>query len=317
MTAADDLRDPLPPVKCGSTTVLVDRARPVAARRAADGTVQVVTWAGAPLPARSATASVLAAPSCVWVVDAEESVDDAADPASTAVRVGADGSVAGRELGILRAIGSDDVGVWLSPSPYLAMEKASADGDAEEPDDEGEVLERPPAWALSAPVESWEDSGRVVREASDARRAVAVERSLAAAPLGDPPPPSPTGPVALHRVGADGAREEMTLSRVVSRIDVAGVGMLRVAFHPTGPVRTADEHGGYGVQSEYADVQVRPEARGPAPRWSWTSPTAPPPATCCAGAPASSTTPVRPSSRRTSPSTSTRTWPPPTSTGRP
>ena len=114
MVSVDRL-DPLPAVVCGSTTVLVDRSRPVAVLRGADASVRVVTWPDAPLPARSATASVLAAPGCVWVVYAEDSMDGPADSVSTAVRVGAGGQVATCELENLHAIGADDQGVWLSP----------------------------------------------------------------------------------------------------------------------------------------------------------------------------------------------------------
>lgn len=112
---AVDRLDPLPPAVTGGITVLVDRTRPVAAVHAADGSVRVITWSDAPLPASSATARLCPAPGCVLVVDAEDTMDGPGTSASTAVRLDADGQVAACELGILEAIGADSDGVWLSP----------------------------------------------------------------------------------------------------------------------------------------------------------------------------------------------------------
>lgn len=286
MDAVDRL-DPLPPKVAGGVTFLVDRARPVAALRAADGSVAVVTWPDAPLPAQAASPSVLTAPGCVWVVYADDSMDGPGF--STAVRVGADAQVSACELGLLGAIGADDQGVWLSPDPYLAMEGAPTGGDYEEPEDDVEALEGPPAWVRDAPVEAWEDFGRVEREASDAHMEADVALFLDTAspkieegesfgwfafPPGseppppeavpDPPPPTPTGPVTLHRVRADGEHEEMTVSRVVSRVDVTGDGVLSVVFHPTGPVYTADGDGGHFVDypQRVTEIDVRVELPG-------------------------------------------------------
>ena len=168
------------------------------------------------------------------------------------------------------------------------MEQSPADQDGEAPEDDGEVFEGPPSWVQDAPVEAWEDFERVERETSDAQTADDAERFLAAspemgegesfgwfayapgsepppsAPAPDPPPPSPTGAVTLHRVGAGGEREQMVVSRVVSRIQAVGAGVLRLVFHPTGPVYTADDRGGYFVDYPQRIAEVDVSAALPA-----------------------------------------------------
>ncbi len=191
---------------------------------------------------------------------------------STAVRIGADGQVATCELDLLGAVGADDEGVWTGPDPHLAMEdglgsEQEAD-DAEQKDqDQGAV----PQWVRDGPVTSWEDYGRAEREAADALVPGDVEQFEAASlqigegesfgwfayPPGqepedpellpDPPPPAPTGPVTLRRVRADGGADQVVVSRVVSRIEAVGAQILRLVFHPTGPLYTADGGGGHFV----------------------------------------------------------------------
>lgn len=275
MVDAVDRLDPLPPEVAGGVTFLVDRCRPVAVLRDASGVVRVVTWPDAPLPARSATARLYPAPGCVWVVYAEDAMDDPADP-STAVRIGADGQVDTCELGDLEAIGADDQGVWLSAAPYLAMEEGLPGGDdeeLEEPDEGAELPAGPPAWVQHAPVESWENFERARREADEADaqagtgKFFAIEPPQGAegesfgwfayppgqereepAPLPELPAPAPTGPAVLRRVRVDGEVDEVLASRVVSRVQVSGHSVLRLVFHPTGPVLSVDPDGrGYDV----------------------------------------------------------------------
>lgn len=275
MVAVDRL-DPLPPVVVAGVTVLVDRARPVAVLRDGAGAVlRVVTWPDAPLPSASAAAWVLAAPGCVWVVYTDHSPDGSGPDMRTAVRVGLDGRVTGCELGSSAPLGTDDVGLWVGPDPYLAMgygvaENGDEPGDGGADDSGQDAAAGPPPWLDSAPVEPWEDFERAQREAYEATAAATADGLPAlpedlegdsfgwfayapgdepepAAPLPEPPAPQPTGPVVLRRVDADGRAEEVVVSRVVSRVSSTGDGALRVVFHPTGPVLTPDGDGGYGV----------------------------------------------------------------------
>ena len=284
-----DRLDPLPAVVCGSTAVVVDRFRPVAVLRAADASVRVVTWPDAPLPARSASPSVLAAPGCAWVVYAEDSTDGSAERAATAVRIGLDGQVAFCELGTLEAIGADEHGVWLTPSPYPLLEETLGAVDEEAGADDA-VDQGPPPGFDSAPVQAWEDFERAQREVSDAQTVGDVAQFLAtaspemgegesfgwfayapgsepppSAPSPEPPEPSPTGAAVLHRVGVSGGHEQMVVSRVVSRVQAVGGGVLRLVFHPTGLVLTADPDGyGYGVHYPRRVVEVDASAALPA-----------------------------------------------------
>jgi len=271
--ATPDRLDPLAPVVTGGVTFLVDRARPVAVLRDAAGAVQVVTWPDAPLPAASASASVVAAPGCVWVIYTDHDADGSGPDRHTAVRVGADGQVAACELGALTPIGVDEVGLWVCPDPYLAMSDgpAGSDGDLDD-DGDDESPAGPPQGLEHAPVESWEDFHRAERQVDEIEVAADAQRFLATAPadsaegdssgwfafapggepepatsLPEPPAPQLTGPVTLSRVRADGPVEEMVVSRVASRVEAIDDGVLRVVFHPTGPVRTPDGYGGYGV----------------------------------------------------------------------
>lgn len=276
--ATPDRLDPLPPVVVGGVTVLVDQSRPVAVLHDSGGSERVVTWPDAPLPARSASASVLTAPGCVWVVYTEHSPDGSGPDTHTAVRVGLDGQVAACEAGSLTPIGADEVGLWVCPDPYLAMGDGR-DGDDDGPDDGDDVADGPPPWLEHAPVESWEDFQRAERQADEVQVAAVAETFLAAAPLGSgeeesfgwypyapgnepeppaslPEAPAPTGPVILRRVHADGQVEEMVTSRVVSRIEATDDGALRVVFHPTGPVLTPDGYGGYGVHYPQRSAEI-------------------------------------------------------------
>ena len=279
-----DRLDPLPPVVIAGVTVLVDRDRPVAVLRDGGGSVRVATWPDAPLPAASASASVLAAPGCAWVIYTEHSPDGSGPDTCTAVRVGLDGRVTGCELGHLAPIGADEVGLWVSPDAYPAMGDGLGEDesqpDAEGLDGGGEGPEGPPQGLERAPVEPWEDFERAQRQADEDTATGAVEEPLPAvpddvegdgfgwfayppgdepeqqAPLPDPPTPQPTGPVTLRRVRADGRVEEMVVSRVVSRVEAVGDGALRVVFHPTGPVLTPDGYGGYGVHYPQRAVEL-------------------------------------------------------------
>lgn len=277
-----DRLDPLPPVVVGGVTVLVDQSRPVAVLREGGGSERVVTWPDAPLPAASASASVLAAPGCVWVVYTGHSPDGSGPDAHTAVRVGLDGQVSGCEVGSLTPIGADEVGLWVCPDPYLMM--GNGHGGSDSDDDGGDdVADGPPPWLEHSPVESWEDFQRAERRADEAQAAAVAEKFLAAAPLGsgeedsfgwyayapgeepepsaplpDPPTPRPSGPATLRRVHTDGQIEEMVASRVISRVAATDDGALRVLFHPTGPVLTPDGYGGYGVHypQRTADIDL-------------------------------------------------------------
>jgi len=280
-----DRLDPLAPVVTGGVTFLVDRARPVAVLRDAGRAVRVVTWPDAPLPAASASASVVAAPGCVWVIYTDHDADGSGPDGHTAVRVGIDGQVAARELGALTPIGVDEVGLWVCPDPYLAMSHGLAGNDSELNDDgadgDDESPAGPPQGLEHAPVESWEDFHRAERQADEIEAAADAERFLATAPadngeedslgwfafapgdepesatpLPDPPAPQPTGPVTLSRVRADGPVEEMVVSRVVSRVEAIDDGALRVVFHPTGLVRTPDGYGGYGVHYPQRTAEI-------------------------------------------------------------
>lgn len=320
--ATGDRLDPFPAVMLGSTTVLVDRHRPVAVLREASGE-RMVTWPDAPLPARAASAGVLAAPGCVWVLYSEVSLDGPDTDSCTAIRLGLDAAVSGCELGTLTPVGVDDVGVWGCPDPYLAMSERLPEQDAEDPDAHAhaEAHTGPPAWLKDAPVESWEDFNLAERQIHDPQMVAAAERFLAAAPPAqghedttgwfsytraaevvataeelpaaaplpngneerygwfayppgaepepeNPPPeplaPSPTGAVTLRRVRPDGPDEEMTLSRVVSEISASGPGVLRVVFHPTGPVHTPDGYGGSFVHYPQRVTEIDVSAGLPA-----------------------------------------------------
>lgn len=256
---AADLLDALDPVVVGGVMFLVDRSRPVAALRGVDGLATVVVWPDAPLPARSASPSVLAAPGCVWVVYAEDSTDPARTSAATAVRIGVDGQVSACELGSLEAIGADEHGVWLADFPYLQLEEGLYDD--EESDAGGPAALGPPEELSSAPVESWEDFERAQRQATKAETEQyfatfpsqskegetsgwftysPLQADEPEQPLPAPPPPSPSGPAVLHRVRVDGGREQMRVSRVVTRVQAEAPERLTLVFHPTGVMLTAD-----------------------------------------------------------------------------
>ena len=264
---AADLLEPLEPVVVGAVTFLVDRARPVAALRRVDGSVRVVSWPNAPLPARAASPHLYPAQHCVWVVYGARFGGEPPSPSLTAVRVGTDAQVLARGLGTLEVIGADDHGVWTTPQSFPHLE--DLDGP---PFDGDEAVDEDREAARSAAVESWQEFERAQRVANDvAARAFAatievpdgVEGSFGwfsypdarqeqrvLPPLPDPVPPQPTGPVTLRRLRADGGQDEMVASHLVEQVAVTGAGVLRVVFHPTGPVITNDADG-YGRSYRY------------------------------------------------------------------
>lgn len=251
-----DLLDPLLAVMAGGVRVVVDAARPVAALIDVDGAVRVVTWADAALPARSASGHTLAAPGCVWVIYSEDfTVDDPART-TTAVRIGADATVGWCELGSLEVAGADEVGVWTTAHPYLAMAASREHMPG------AELFQAAPAWLADAPALSQQDFQRALEQAGRAD----VEAAMAAAaaddqeptgwfafspdaagqpPLDPPPAPVPTGAAVLYRTRPGGQVEQMSVSRVVSQVIAPAPGMLRLIFHPTTPMitNTADGHG--------------------------------------------------------------------------
>lgn len=318
--ATGDRLNPFPPQVLGSTTILVDRRRPVAVLREPDVPDRVLTWPDAPLPHGSASAHLRAAPGCIWVIYTQEGSDPGDDSVCTAVRISTDAQVAAVELGTLVAVGADDIGVWVSPDPYLAMGDGLPEHDGQDPgaqahaEAHAEAHIGPPAWLEDAPVESWEDFELAQRQVHDARMTASAQQFLATAapaaghedttgwfsftpgaeivttaeqlpdagplpngneerfgwfayPPGDEPEPAPpheplvttaTGPVTLRRVCPDGLDEEMVVSRLVCEVSVGGPGMLRVVFHPTGPIYTPDGHGGSSVRypQRVTDVDV-------------------------------------------------------------
>lgn len=256
MVTADRL-DPLPSVVAGGVTFLVDASRPVASLIGAEGSVRLVTWADAPLPARAASGRTLAAPGCVWVVYHEDFAETDPTPTVTAVRIGADAQVATCVLGSPEVIGVDDVGVWLTAHPYPAMNPDLDRGHLDVA-----VLDEAPEWVASLPAQSWEDferdqekAGRADVEAATAAVAVGGEQptgwfafspgAASQPPLPPAPAPVPTGAAVLRRVRPDGDAEEMTVSRVVSQVSAPAPGMLHLVFHPTTAIitTTPDGHG--------------------------------------------------------------------------
>lgn len=244
---------------------LIDRERPVAVLRG-DDSERVVTWPDAPLPARASTARLVAAPDAVWVVYEAYVPDSAGLVWSTAVRIGADGSAVGVDIGRLSVIGADSEGIWASPAPWPAPEPYPGDGDVEEPASfDSEDL----------PVESWEDfqkdeddwrmgelsrhrDGRVdgvytlsqLAELGDEDEGEHSYGWFASAPgsdpgeaatrLAPPPAPGPSAPVELVRFGGDGRVDPLTVDRTVA--EVAQDGSRTVfTFFPTNPVGTLDQ----------------------------------------------------------------------------
>ena len=271
---AADLLEPLEPVVVGAVTFLVDRTRPVAALRGVDGSVHVVCWPNAPLPAKAASPQLYPGQGCVWVVYGALFADQ---PLShTAVRIGADAQILARELGTLEVIGADDQGLWVTPRSFPHVEALD-----EVPTGEGAVVDEDREAARGAAVESWAEFERAQRAADEAAaRAFAatievpegVEGSFgwfsypdahqeqrALPPLPAPAPPAPTGPVTLRRLRADGGRNEMVASHLVEQVAVTGAGVLRMVFHPTGPVVTNDPDGrgrSYRYPRRVAEIDV-------------------------------------------------------------
>ena len=271
---AADLLEPLEPVVVGAVTFLVDRARPVAALRGVDGSVRVVCWPDAPLPAGAASPQLYPGQGCVWVVYGALFADQ---PLShTAVRIGSDAGVLARELGMLEVIGADEHGVWLTPQSFPHVEGLDgATFDADEAVDEDREAAR------GAAVELWQEFEGAQRAANDvAARAFAAtievpegvegtfgwfsypdarQEQRALPPLPASVPPQPTGPVTLRRLRADGGGDEMVASRLVEQVAVTGAGVLRMVFHPTGPVITndVDGHGrSYRYPRRVAEIDV-------------------------------------------------------------
>ena len=253
-----EVLDPLPAVVLGSTRVLIDASRPVAALVGADGSAQVVTWPDAPLPARSASGHTLAAERCVWVIYSPDFPENDPAPTATAVRIGADARVATCDLGSLEVIGVDEEGVWVTAHPYLAM----GIGPGHDQAGIGREPPQPPAWIEQVPVVSWEDferdqeqAGRADVEAAMAEAAAGGQAAggwfafspdaVGQPPLAPAPAPVPTGAAVLRRVRANGGIDEVAVSRVVSQVISPAPGVLRLVFHPTGAVitNTPDGHG--------------------------------------------------------------------------
>ena len=222
-----DLLESLRPAVVGEVTFLVDRVRPVAALCGPDGSVRLVCWPDAPLPARTATAYLYPAPGCVWVVYAAPG-DRGVISRATAVRVGVDGQVATRVLGMVAAIGADDAGVWVSPEPVPVVAL-----DAEDSLGAGFALPEDASEAEDLPVEAWDDFEREQRQADEG----APDEPM-------PPlparlfPPAATGPVTLCRLRADGGEDAVVASRLVGEVSVSAAGMMRLLFYPTDPIFT-------------------------------------------------------------------------------
>jgi len=273
----EDLLVSYRPVVVGSTTVYVDKNRPVAVIVSPEGATTFATWPDAPLPPQVGAVDVLSSPRAVWVIYAQEGLMYRGEDriAAVAVRVGIDGSAASFDLGPLHPVGADDDGIWLTPkeSPDIDL------GDDERREDaEQDLVEEP--LPSDTPLEEWEDI-HPPRRAPDELYEISEPGSPEAEGLGwyialepgeEPPPeppameplaPTPPESVALLRRGPDGTELSVEFDHLVDTVEMAD-DRLRVTYYLSGPIGTPGPLGSMSFDYPRAVADIDVSSRVPA-----------------------------------------------------
>ncbi len=217
---------PADAVVVGTSTIVPDATRPVAAIAGQDSSVRWVVWPKADMPERSVgRPRVWPTPNGAWLIYETEDTEDPTDLAArAAVFIARDGRVVNFALGTGWPVGADDDGLWIG-DPRAASE-----------------------WmgASDAPGEAQDDLG------------VAGVHHADRAGNGDAAPGAPlsTPKTQLVRLQTDGTRALILVDHLVHRVSLEGT-HLTVQYYPTGPRQIFDqERRSWDIAYEAREVTV-------------------------------------------------------------
>ncbi|PPB50150.1 hypothetical protein C4K88_05655 [Arthrobacter pityocampae] len=251
-------------VVVGTSTIVPDATRPVAAIVGQDSSVRWVVWPEADMPERSVERPrVWPTPNGAWLIYETEDTEDPTDLAErSTVFIARDGRVANFALRAGWPVGADDDGLWIG-DPRTASEWMGApDAPGRAQDDLGAAGVHPerldwmppePFWPGEPPQEP-DVSPHTSEIEMQARHGDDTERPITGltgarthyadrAGNGDAAPGAPlsTPETELVWLQTDGSRALILVDHLVHQVRLKGT-QLTVQYYPTGPHQVFDQH---------------------------------------------------------------------------
>jgi hypothetical protein len=275
MAADPDFLVPLDVIAVGSSLIVPDLFRPVAAVIEDDRVVRWATWPGAELP-QHAVEEAEAWPSTrgVWLIYRSDGDDD---EQCTAVFVSLAGDTYSVDLRDRRPLGADDGGLWIgdprNPSAWMDDSNGCAEPEVEVRPETLEWADVEPFWPERATwteptdaatddedrdddeTENDDSTQYTVGTLSQWSIGFAGDRDDAEALLFEPPTPAATPPTEIVRISPVGERTAIRVDHLVTSVETVD-DLLLLEYHATGPRSVASDDGGWDLVYEPRQVRV-------------------------------------------------------------
>ncbi len=249
---------PLDALVVGTSTIVPDATRPVAAIIDDDSTVSWAVWPTAPLPARAiGHVSLWPTSRGAWVIYETEDSEEADDVIQrSAVFVTPHGVTMTYDLGAGQLVGADSGGLWLG-DPRDVSTWMEAPDCPEKPTDITDFEHLNPddlEWVPAEPF--WHSDFPNYGRCADDDFADISGAGNDQMDEVEPALPLPTPATELVRIHADGGRSVIRVDHLAHRVDFNGT-QLTLQYYPTGPRQVLDHQGpGWIVLYEAREVTI-------------------------------------------------------------